>query len=76
MIDEKEVKDAIKVILLDKDHYATSLNYAVNYCRYALDMTGEELRVQCLYIIGNITHWRHPKAKEVRDTIRKFGGSK
>ena len=74
MIDEKEVKDAIKVILLDKDHYATSLNYAINYSNYALDMTGEELRVQCLYIIGNITHWRHPKAKEVRNIIRAFGG--
>ena len=76
MIDEKEVKDAIKVILLDKDHYATSLNYAVNYYRYALDMTGEELRVQCLYIIGNIIHWRHPKAKEVRNIIRAFGGQR
>ena len=74
MIDEKEVKDAIKVILLDKDHYATSLNYAINYCNYALDMTGEELRVQCLYIISNITYWRHPKAKEVRNIIRAFGG--
>lgn len=76
MTSEEEVKTAIKTILSDKLHYTTSLNYAINYCRYALNMTGEELRVQCLYIISNITHWRHPKAKEVRNIIRKFGESK
>lgn len=72
MTREEKVKTAIKTILSDKLHYTTSLNYAINYCHYALNMTGEELRVQCLYIIGNITHWRHPKAKEVREVLKAF----
>ena len=67
---ETEVKGAIETILKDRASYAKSLNYAVNYCRAALSMTGEELRVQCLYILNNISHWRHPDAKEVRRVLK------
>ena len=63
-------QEAIKIILDDKAKYSTSLNYAVNYCKAALEMTGHELDVQCLYILNNITSWRHPQAKEVRATLR------
>lgn len=73
---ETQVQDAIGVILSDKAKYATQLNWAVNYCRVALGMTGEDLRVQCLYILGNISSWRHPQAKEVRSTLKKFCGVK
>ena len=72
MPDEKTVQQAIDTILSDKAKYATSLNYAVNYCRVAKCMTGEELRVQCLYILNNITGWRHSQAKEVRIILKKF----
>ena len=65
--------EAIEVILSDKKSYNTSLNYAVNYCQHALGLTGKDLEVQCLYILNNITHWRHPLAKEVRQTLRKRG---
>jgi hypothetical protein len=68
----EQVKDAIRIILSDTKSYPTSLNYAVNYCRNALSMTGKDLAVQCLYILNNITHWRHPQAKEVRATLKKF----
>lgn len=67
------VHEAIGVILSDKAKYTTSLNYAVNYCRAAMYMQGEELRVQCLYILNNITSWRHPQAKEVRAVLKKCG---
>ncbi len=70
------VHEAIRVILSDKEHYSTSLNYAVNYCKAALCMSGEELRVQCLYILGNIGSWRHPEAKNVRITLKKLCGVK
>lgn len=72
-----EVKDAINIILSDRKSYLTSLNYAVNYCRYALAIQNdEELKVQCLYILNNIIHWRHPQAKAVRITLKKFIGVK
>jgi hypothetical protein len=72
MKSELDVKDAIQTILSDKTKYPTSLNWAVNYCEAALDMVGGELRVQCLYILNNITSWRHPKAKEVRSVLKGF----
>ncbi len=56
-------KEAISVILSDTKSYGTSLNYAVNYCRMAMGMEGDELRVQILYILNNISRWRHPQAK-------------
>ena len=69
---EEQVKNAIRKILEDEKSYKTSLNWAVNYCRHALSQLGEELRVQCLYILNNITRWRHPNAKDVRATLKAF----
>lgn len=73
---EADVQEAVNVILSDTKSYQTALNYAVNYAKFALSMSGEELRVQCLYILSNISHWRHPKAKEVRRILKSFTGSK
>jgi len=64
-------QEAIDVILSDKEHYNTSLNWAVNYCRAAKGMSGHELDVQILYILNNIQSWRHPQAKEVRGVLRE-----
>lgn len=69
---EEEVKEAIRTILDDKPSYQTSLNYAIGYCETGLKMTGRELRIQTLYILNNIIRWRHPKAQEVRTTLREF----
>lgn len=69
---ESKVQAAIDTILEDKKSYETSLNYAVGYCRAAKGLTGKELRVQVLYILSNIQYWRHPKAKEVRKTLKQF----
>ena len=70
---ESEVKDSIRLILADKISYATSLNFAVNYCLYSLIITDpEELRVQCIYILNNITHWRNPNAKMVRVILKSY----
>ena len=72
MATESEVKEAIKVILSDEKAYKTSLNYAVNYCKAGLQMSGNELYVQTLHILNNISHWRHPKAKSVRQTLKAY----
>jgi len=66
-------KDAIRIILDDTKAFETSLNYAVNYCDAAMMMDEGtiEFETQMLYILNNITHWRHPQAKEVRKKLRK-----
>lgn len=69
---DEQVRAAIQTILSDTASYPKSLNYAVGYCKAGLGMSGEELRVQCLYILNNISSWRHEKAKEVRDILKRF----
>lgn len=65
-------KDAIRVILSDIAKYDTSLNYAVNYCIKAMKMPedSEAFDTQALYILNNITYWRHPLAKKVRKVLK------
>ena len=73
MITTTQVKSAILIILSDKAKYSTSLNYAVNYCRHALQIaTATDLSTQCNYILGNIAGWRHPSAKSVRSTLKQY----
>lgn len=71
---KSDVHRAIRTILADKRAYPTSLNNAVEYCRAGLTMSGEELRVQVLYILNNITGWRAPEAREVRLILRAYKG--
>ena len=73
---DEEVKKAILVILSDKNAYSTSLNYAVGYCQNALRLFGDSLHTQVLYILNNITHWRHAEAKNVRDVLKAYKGGK
>jgi hypothetical protein len=70
----QDVYDAINIILSDTAKYETSLNYAILYCKAVIGykMEGKLLEVQCLYILNNITGWRHPQAKEVRATLKSF----
>lgn len=70
--DEAAVHAAIQKILDDTASYTKSLNYAIGYCRASRSMTGRELKTQVLYILNNIIYWRHPDAKEVRETLKAF----
>jgi hypothetical protein len=47
-----------------------ALNYAVNYAREGMHMTGADARVQALYILNNMSRWRGPTAKLVRESLR------
>lgn len=69
---ENEVKKAIRIILMDKKNYSKSLNYAVEYCRAGLFLSGKALKIQVLYILNNITHWRGKGNKEVRQILKGF----
>lgn len=66
-------KEAIEIILSDTEKYNTSLNYAVDYCKASRSMAEgtKNFNIQVLYILNNIQYWRHPRAKEVRETLKK-----
>ena len=49
-----------------------ALNYAIGYARHGLTCEGSEARVQALYILGNITHWRGAMAKQVRASLKSI----
>ena len=70
-MDEKTVKLACQKII-DSADKTKAVNYAVEYARVALRLSGDSLRTQLLYVISNITHWRSHEAKEVREIIKQF----
>jgi hypothetical protein len=50
-----------------------ALNYAVGYARAGMNLSdAESIRVQCLYILNNITHWRGDTAKRARAVFKEF----
>ncbi len=77
-------KEAMQIIVDNQE--TPALNYAVNYARAGLSMEedSEDFRVQCLYIVNNISNWRSTKAnpvpkeqiKEARKALKKAGGIK
>ena len=67
---EEQIHAAMQTIIDNADNKA--LNYAVNYAKQGLFMTGDELRVQCLYVLNNMTHWYGDVAKEVRSVLKGY----
>lgn len=48
-----------------------SLNYAIGYAKHGLGVTDpHEQKVQALYILNNMTHWRGDLAKRVREALK------
>ena len=70
----KPTESDVYVALMDiVDHKEDkALNYAINYAKAGLHLTGHELKIQCLYILNNITHWRREGHKEVRKVLKDF----
>ena len=71
---EANVKAALEAIVKHQDEKA--LNWAVNYASAGISMTGEELRVQCLYVLNNIANWRGGASGAVRKTLKEFTKNK
>jgi len=68
------VKEALELIVADQD--CPALNYCVNYAKYALGLSASgqlaELRLQLLYTVSNITHWRAGKnVKATKEQIKE-----
>lgn len=60
----KTFHDACRAVMRST---SPAVNYAVNYAQAGLRMIDEdEIRVQSLYILNNITHWRGDEAKAAR----------
>ncbi len=57
---------------------AKSLNYAVGYAEAGLgmEMGSHEAKVQALYVLNNVTHWRGDLAKTVRAALKAEAGVK
>lgn len=75
---QKDVLDACRKIVQAQGKWAYH-DQARAYAQAALDnpygggaMDGHELRVQVLYILNNISHWRGPEAKEVRAILKAY----
>jgi hypothetical protein len=49
-----------------------SLNYAIAYAKHGLLVRDpHEQKVQALYILNNMTHWRGDIAKRVREALKQ-----
>jgi len=57
------VKQALELII--ENNGCPALSHAVNYAKYALALSASgqlaELRIQLLYVVSNIIHWRYNK---------------
>lgn len=71
---EDEVRKAMQTIV--NNSHEKSLNYAIEYAKMGRYMSGYDLKIQCLYILGNMSRWRGDTAKSVRDTLKKYAGVK
>lgn len=69
---EIEVYEAFRTII--KNRESKAVNYAVNYAKAGIGMTGRALQVQILYVLNNIGHWRGTEATWVRNILKGYKG--
>lgn len=69
----KEIRNALVSIVKNRNEKA--LNWAVEYARFGIELIDDNcdddsLRIQLVYVTGNISRWRGEEAKQVRDTLK------
>jgi hypothetical protein len=53
------------------------MRYAAAYAQAGREMDDPEyIRVQCLYILNNLGHWRGEEAREVKATFKRLATKK
>lgn len=67
---EAEIKQALQIIIDNRE--AKALNYAINYAIAGLHLTGKALKIQVLYVLNNIAHWRGREATHCRQILKAF----
>lgn len=71
----EDFHDACRAVLVNRQ--LPALNYAVGYALAGLGMTdSESIRVQCLYILNNMTGWRGAIASEARGIFKRLSQPK
>lgn len=54
-----------------------NMPYAKTYAKAGLQLTdNKDIKVQCLYIVSNLSHWRGKEAKTIRTLLKKLGDAK
>lgn len=66
-----KIQEALETILAQESR-GYLMQYAQAYATAALQnkMEGEELRVQLLYVLNNLTGWRGETARETKKTLK------
>jgi hypothetical protein len=72
---EEEVYKAVRQMLADVESQKTDLKYAVKFMEKALQSTGDELRENCLYILGNSISWTGEDYIRIKKTLRRYAFS-
>ncbi len=72
-ITETQVRAALRAIVnAPSETKCGALNYAVNNAIYGLRCPVEELKIQVLYVMNNVSNWRGDDARSVKATLRAF----
>lgn len=71
----KEVEKALTNVLNNSE--VKALDYCVGYAEHALDMISanepyDRVKVQILYVLSNMAHWRGGAARETKTILRNF----
>jgi hypothetical protein len=74
-MDRKDLYDAVCAILAARS--TKTVSWAIGYTeelrkQIRADASDEEIRVQCLYILNNIRHWRGTGSTRARATLLKY----
>ena len=74
---EQKVKNAFKLIVR-QGFRRGYMDEARLYAKagYDLDLTGESLKVQALYVLNNLQHWRGDEARRCKKVLKEFGGGR
>ena len=65
--------DACRAVLADADNHKGNMPYARAYAKAGLHITVPDAqRTQALYVLTNLSHWRHADAKAVRAFLKEF----
>lgn len=73
----KTFQDCCRAIIEQAESNPAPVNFAVGYATAGQYMTRpDEIKVQSIYILNNITHWRGDTARAVRQALKFYGGIK
>lgn len=69
---EQEVYQATSSVLAAEDTGFNSYAKAYAHAIFDMQMHGEALRVQVLYVLSNLQYWRGYEARGVKQLLRDF----